>query len=155
MTHVFRNPLYPEIFIMESITPNNLFTQYTSMIKQFRLPGLDLSAVLESRRKDIEALLAANSTALTGMQALGQKQADILRAAMADAQSLIVQRTAADAKASGSAGEVVQQSLRKAVTNMQDLADTLYKTQADCFAAISKRVTENVEELKARLQPAK
>ncbi|RDK06538.1 phasin family protein [Cupriavidus lacunae] len=140
---------------MESTTPNNLFSQYTSMIKQFKLPGLDITAILESRRKDIEALLAANSTALSGMQALGQKQADILRAAMADAQSLIAQRTAADAKASGNAGEVVQQGLRKAVTNMQDLADTLYKTQADCFAVISKRVTENVEELKARLQPGK
>ncbi|AQV96698.1 chemotaxis protein [Cupriavidus necator] len=140
---------------MESTTPNNLFSQYTSMIRQFKLPGLDLTAILESRRKDIEALLAANSTALSGMQALGQKQADILRAAMADAQSLIAQRTAADAKASGNAGDVVQQGLRKAVTNMQDLADTLYKTQADCFAVISKRVTENVEELKARLQPGK
>ena len=140
---------------MESTTPNNLFTQYTSMIRQFKLPGLDASAIMESRRKDIEALLAANGTALSGIQSLGQKQADILRAAMADVQTLIAQRTTPGAKTSESSGELLQQGLRKAVTNMQDLVDTAYKTQADCFAVISKRVAENVEELKARLQPGK
>ncbi|WP_042882986.1 phasin family protein [Cupriavidus necator] len=140
---------------MESTKPNNLFTEYTNMIKQFKLPGFDVGAIMESRRKDIEALLAANGTALSGVQSLAQKQADILRAAMADVQSLIAQRTTPGAKASESSSELLQQGFRKAVTNMQDLADTAYKTQADCFAVISKRAAENVEELKARLQPGK
>lgn len=78
---------------MESTKPNNLFTEYTNMIKQFKLPGFDVGAIMESRRKDIEALLAANGTALSGVQSLAQKQADILRAAMADVQSLIAQRS--------------------------------------------------------------
>ena len=63
---------------MESTNPNTLLAEYIKLIQQFKLPGIDASAILESRRKDIEALAAANTTALTGVQSLGQKQMEIL-----------------------------------------------------------------------------
>ena len=138
---------------MESTNPNTLFAEYIKLIKQFKLPGIDASAILESRRKDIEALAAANTTALTGMQSLGQKQMEILSAAMTQLQSLVAQQSGTQGKPA--AGEAVQQALHKALADMQELAETAYRAQADSFAVISKRVAENVEELKALVQPAK
>ncbi|KAA1011301.1 phasin family protein [Paraburkholderia panacisoli] len=138
---------------MESTNPNTLFAEYIKLIKQFKLPGIDASAVLESRRKDIEALAAANTTALTGMQSLGQKQMEILSATMTQLQSLVAQHSGTQSKPA--AGEAVQQALHKALADMQELAETAYRAQADSFAVISKRVAENVEELKALVQRTK
>lgn len=138
---------------MESTNSNSLFAEYMKLIKQFKLPGIDASAVLESRRKDIEALAAANTTALTGMQSLGQKQMAILSATMTRLQSLVAQQNGTQSKPA--AGEATQQALRKALADMQELAETAYRAQADSYAVISKRVAENVEELKALLKPAK
>lgn len=138
---------------MESTNPSSLFAEYIKLIKQFKLPGIDASAILESRRKDIEALAAANTTALTGMQSLGQKQMEILSATMTRLQSLVAQQSATQSKPA--AGEAVQQALHKALADMQELAETAYRAQADSYAVISKRVAENVEELKALLQPAR
>lgn len=138
---------------MEPTNPNTLLAEYIKLIQQFKLPGIDTSAILESRRKDIEALAAANTTALTGMQSLGQKQMEILTATMTQLQSLVAQHSGTQTKPG--AGEAVQQVLHKALADMQELAETAYRAQADSYAAISKRVAENVEELKALLQPAK
>ncbi len=44
-------------------TPPNPFADFTKMMEQFRLPGMDMSAVIEARRKDIEALTEANQLA--------------------------------------------------------------------------------------------
>jgi phasin family protein len=140
---------------MESTNPASLFAEYTKMIEQFKLPGIDVSAILESQRKNIEALAAANATALSGMQTLGQKQAEILQSTMGQVQSLVAQVIASKAVPSANAGELVQQALHKALADMQELADTAYKTQSDSFAVVSKRVTEHIEELKTLLQAKK
>src|SRR5262249_25431760 len=52
----------------------NPFADFNKMLEQFRLPGFDVPAVMEARRKDVEALVAANQTALRGMQSLAQQQ---------------------------------------------------------------------------------
>jgi phasin family protein len=140
---------------MEPINPNNLFAEYTKLVSQFKLPGIDVNAILEARRKDIEALAEANMTALAGAQSLGQKQAEILRSTMAELQAAVTRFTAGGGKLDASAGEVVQKALQKTLVDMQELADTAYRAQSDSLAVVSKRVSENIEELKTLLQPKK
>jgi hypothetical protein len=141
--------------MMESSNPKSLFGDYTKMLTQFKLPGVDVAAMLESRRKDIEALAAVNTTALAGIQAFGQKQAEILSSTMAGVQSLVARRTDPESKPSPSKTERVQCAVYKTLANAQDLAGTVYKAQSDVYAVLTKRIAENVEELKARLQPNK
>ncbi|TDG04942.1 phasin family protein [Paraburkholderia guartelaensis] len=140
---------------MESTNPTNLFAEYTKVMGQFKLPGVDVAAILESRRKDIEALAQANSAALAGVQSLGLKQAEILRTTMTELQSLVAKLGAQGAAPGANTGEVVQQALHKALVDMQELADTAYRAQSDSIAVVTKRVAEHVEELKALLQPKK
>ena len=44
-------------------------------------------------------------------------------------------------------------ALQKALANMRELAEAGYKAQADTFAVVSRRVQENIQELKTLLQP--
>jgi hypothetical protein len=60
---------------MEPTQHVNLPASLTNLIGWFRLPGFDPAAILESRRKDLEAVMVAVMTEIAGMQSLGQKQA--------------------------------------------------------------------------------
>lgn len=140
---------------MESTNPNALFAEYTKLLSQFKLPGVDISALMESRRRDIEALATANTTAIAGVQALGQKQADILRETLAGVQSLVTQMATAGTDPNAKTGELVREAMQKALTDMQELAETAYRAQSESMAVVTKRVGEHVEELRALLEPKK
>ena len=48
------------------------FVDVTKILEQFKLPGVDLNAILEARRKDVEALTQANQIAYENMQEIGR-----------------------------------------------------------------------------------
>ncbi|MDE1180124.1 phasin family protein [Paraburkholderia sp.] len=133
----------------------NPFGDFTKMLEQFKLPGFDVPAIMEARRKDVEALVTANQAAFSGMQSLAQKQADMLRTTLTELQTLAGQLTTSGGTPSPQAAELVQQTLHKALADMQQLAQAAYQTQAESYAVIAKRVEENVQELKTLLQQKK
>jgi phasin family protein len=145
--------------MMDSTNPNSIFAEYKKVIGQFKLPGIDVGAILDSRRKDIEAIAEANTTALAGVQSLAQKQSEILRTTLTELQSLVsrlpLSGAQSGAQPAANTGEVVQQALHKALADMQELADTAYRAQSDSFVVVARRVAEHVEELKTLLQPKK
>jgi phasin family protein len=141
--------------MMDSTNPNNIFAEYQKVIGQFKLPGIDVNAILETRRKDIEAIAEANTTALAGVQSLAQKQSEILRTTLTELQSFATRAAQSGGQPAANTGEVVQQALQKALLDMQELAGTAYRAQSDSFAVVTKRVAEHVEELKTLLQPKK
>ena len=138
---------------MERPDAANPFGDFTKMLEQFKLPGFDVPAIMEARRKDVEALVTANQAALQGMQSLAQKQAEMLRSTLSELQSLAGQFSASGGAPSAQTAELVQQTLHKALADMQQLAQAAYQSQAESYAVIAKRVEENVQELKTLLQP--
>jgi phasin family protein len=140
---------------MERPDAANPFGEFTKMLEQFKLPGFDVPAIMEARRKDVEALVTANQAALQGMQSLAQKQAEMLRSTLSELQALAGQFSASGGAPSAQTAELVQQTLHKALADMQQLAQAAYQSQAESYAVIAKRVEENVQELKTLLQPKK
>jgi phasin family protein len=132
--------------------PQQLMSEFTKLFEQFKLPGIDFNAVLESRRKDIDALAAANHTALQGVQALAQKQIDVLRTTIDEVQSMLKQSKDTAAPA---ARELVNQAVQRAFTNMRELADVAYKSQSEAVAVVSRRVQENIEEMRTLMHVKK
>jgi phasin family protein len=140
---------------MDGPDATNPFGDFTRMLEQFKLPGFDVPAIMEARRKDMEALVQANQTAFQGMQSLAQTQTEMLRTTLGEMQSLTSQLTAGGATPSAKTAELIQQSLHKSLADMQQLAQAAYQTQAESYAVIAKRVEENVQELKSLLQQQK
>jgi len=134
--------------------PTGPFVDVTKLMEQFKLPGIDIPAIVEARRKDIEALAEANRIAFEGMQALAQKQAEILQKSMQEAQAAMQGMTAGPSAASaGNQGELIQQAFQKALSNMRELAEMAGRSQAQAMEVVGKRVQENIEETKKLLQP--
>ena len=51
------------------------FFDFTKLMSQFRLPGVDFAALVDRERKNIEALAEANRIAFEGWQSLVRRQA--------------------------------------------------------------------------------
>ena len=134
--------------------PNTPFVDVTKLMEQFKIPGIDMPAIVEARRKDIEALAEANRIAFEGMQSLAQKQAEILQKSMQEAQAAMQQLSSGQpAENAGKQGELMQQAFQQALANMRELAEMAGKSQAQAMEVVSKRVQENIEETKKLLQP--
>jgi phasin family protein len=142
---------------MEQPTTASLASQITKMLEQFKLPGIDIGALVDARRKDIEAVAAANDTALRGIQALNQKQSEILRTTLTQLETLVSPSASSESapEKSTKKSELVQQAVQTALANMRELAETAYRSQADAQAMIGKRVQENLDELKSLLTTKK
>jgi phasin family protein len=134
--------------------PTGPFVDITKLMEQFKLPGVDIRAIVEARRKDIEALTEANRIAFEGMQALAQKQAEILQKSMQQAQAAMQNMNPGQPGASGgNQAELIQQALQTALTNMRELAEMAGRSQAQAMEVVGKRVQENIEDAKKLLKP--
>jgi phasin family protein len=136
-------------------SPQMPFMDINQLMQQFKIPGVDVGAILEARRKDIEALVAANQQAYEGMQRLGQRQAEMLRDAMTEwqastAQMMTGQNPSADA---AKQAELGRQALERALANVRELAEMATTSQAQAWNVINKRFQENLEELRHLAQP--
>ena len=125
----------------------NPFGDIQKIMDQFKVPGVDMPAIIEARRKDIEALVAANKAAFESMKALGAKQTEMFKEAMQGIQ----ESAKAVGKGVGDPGkqaELVRNACAKAIADMQDLAEMMRKSQADTMAHITRRADEHVAEIK-------
>ncbi|MGE8453736.1 MAG: hypothetical protein ACN6OP_24640 [Pseudomonadales bacterium] len=68
-------------------TKKKPFVDVTKLIQQFKVPGQDMSPIIASRRKDMEALAEGNKVTYEGMQALAHKQNEILTQTMQGIQN--------------------------------------------------------------------
>lgn len=85
--------------------------QITKILESFCVPGLDVKALMDSQRKNMEALAQATQVAAQGSMAVSQKQAEILRTAVQEAISMAGSLKAADPMATAKAQQ--QSSSRK------------------------------------------
>lgn len=132
---------------------SNAFGDLTKMIEQFKLPGVDTAEIVAARSKDVDALVQANQAAYEGMQALANKQAEMLKQAMQDIQAA-VEGAAGGAGVGDPAkqGELARKAYERVLGDMKDLAEIARKSQADAMATITQRGTQNLEDVKKMLK---
>jgi phasin family protein len=132
----------------------NPFGDVAKIMEQFKVPGIDMSAIVESRRKDIEALVEANKAAYESMKALGAKQTQMFKETLQGIQD--------SAKSTGQGvgmgdpakqAEIVRKACEKALADMKELAEMTRKSQADTMAHITRRANEHLTEIKKLMQP--
>jgi phasin family protein len=127
---------------------------FTKMLGEFKVPGVDLDAVLQAQRKNIEALTAANRTAIEGAQAFGRRQSEILRQNLAELQSQFSSAVSAGAPEEKLAKqtELAKSAFEKAIADMKELAELLAKSNTEAAEIVSKRVSASFDELKGVLK---
>src|SRR5258708_19354527 len=57
---------------------------FTKIAGEFKLPTINVETIVETTRKNFAALTSANTAAVESIKAIGQRQGDMVRAAMED-----------------------------------------------------------------------
>ena len=113
---------------------------FTKLMSQFRLPGVDFAALVDRERRNIEALAKANRIAFEGWQRLVRRQAEILQETMKEVVANAGQQDAIKKRS-----DLAKEGFEKALANMRELAEMATKSQKEAFDVVRKRIEENVE----------
>ena len=127
------------------------------MMGEFKLPNVDVDAVVAAQKKNIEALTSANQLAVEGMQAIAKRQAEILRQTAEEVQKNMqsfMETGAPDAKVAKGT-ELTKTAFEKAISNMKELSEMITKSNAEAFDVINKRVAESLDEIRDLTKAAK
>ncbi|OWJ62685.1 phasin family protein [Inquilinus limosus] len=127
---------------------------FTKLLGEFKVPGVDLDAVLQAQRKNIEALTAANRTAAEGVQAFARRQGEIIRQNLAELQAQFTNAvsTGAPEEKLAKQTELAKVTFEKAIADMKELAELLAKSNTEAAEIVSKRVSASFDELKGVLK---
>ncbi len=127
--------------------------QISKMFEGFQVPGLDMRAVMESQRKNVEALSQATQRAAQGATEVAQKQAEILRTAVTQAMTVATSLKAGDAAGTAQAQQdFVKQAFEAAVANAKELAEMIARSNREAYAVVEQRMKDSLEELRTVAQ---
>ena len=140
-----------------SFDPSKMTAEFTKAFSQFKLPGVDVNGIMASQQKNLEALTVANQAAIAGIQAVATRQAEIIQQTMtataSAAEDLVKSGTPQEAAAKQA--ELVKSTFEKALSDMTEIAELVAKSNSEAGAAINKRITESLEEVKKMALSAK
>jgi phasin family protein len=114
---------------------------------------MNVESFVETARKNFAVMTSANTAAVETMKTIAQRQGDMVRAAMEDFSkhgSEVLAAATVEEKAIKQI-DFAKKSYETAIANSKEIADLFGKSQADAFQALSARVAELTEEVKAAI----
>lgn len=142
----------PKTFAFDPEKLSDFFKQndFTKQFANFKLPGFDADAVMGAQKKNMDALVEANKAAAAGYQDLFKKQIAVFEETVAEAQKHMksFDTTKLDAEAAKAQAELAKAAFEKALANMQALAESAQKANANAYEIVSARIQESLVELR-------
>lgn len=122
----------------------------SKVMADYKMPGVDMDAIMATQQKNIDALTNANQAAVDGAQALAQRQMEMFQQAMEQVQNVAQTMTGKMnpqdfAKAQA---EMMKTAMEKAISNSRELADLATKSQYEAADIMNKRYAEMLDEMK-------
>jgi len=118
------------------------FPDFTKLLENYKIPGVDVSVFVDREKRNIEALTEANKIAFEGWKALVRRQSEILQQTMEEAITNARKQDSATQRV-----EIAKQGFEKALGHMRELAEMATKSQTEAFEIIRKRISANVQEM--------
>jgi phasin family protein len=121
------------------------------LIEKFQLPNVDIDALIDWQRKDMEALTEMNRQASEGLKALVERRNEILRESLAQWQAAIKEATSTEAMSKQA--EAAKQGMQKAIANFRELSEMEAQARNNAWKVVQDRMQENMANLQKLLQP--
>ena len=140
-------------------TFKNPFTDFdfSKIAGEFKLPAVNVESFVETARKNFAVMTSANTAAVETMKAIGQRQGDMVRAAMEDFSkhgSDVLAAATVEEKAAKQI-DFAKKSYEAAIANTKELTDLYTKGQTEAFETLNARIAELTEEVKAAMAAKK
>src|SRR5262245_11758532 len=126
---------------------------FTKIAGEFKFPVVPVETIVETSRKNFAALTTASTATVESIKSIAQRQGDMIRAAMED-----FSKHGSEVLAAATVEEKVikqidfaKKSYDTAIANAKEITDLVGKSQAEAFEALSARIAELTEEVKAAI----
>ncbi len=129
----------------------------TKVFADFKVPGVDVDAMLASQKKNIEALAAANKLAFEGVQAVMRRQMEIMRQTVEEAVGAakgMAQPGSPQDKAAVQT-DLVKDTFERTLSNMRELVEMMSKSNSEAFDLLNKRFAQTMDEVKDAIKGKK
>lgn len=135
---------------LKDFDPTKMVEEFSNAMKQYRLPGVNIEAVVESQKKNLEALTSANRVAFEGLQAVAKRQAEILQETMNEASKAVdsVAKAGSPPEMAAKQLEIAKQAFDKAIGNMRELAEMVAKANEAAASTVNSRISATLDEIK-------
>ena len=145
----------PEAFfdvtkLLKEFDPTKAVGEFSNILKQYKLPGVDVDAIVASQKKNLEALTSANRVAIEGLQAVAKRQAEILQETMNEASKAVdsLSKAGSPPEAAAKQAEVAKGAFERALSNMRELAELVTKANQEASNTINARISSSLDEVK-------
>ncbi|MBM3523487.1 MAG: phasin family protein [Alphaproteobacteria bacterium] len=130
------------------------FERLASEMRRSGMNAVDMQALVDAQRRNLEALARANQVAADGMKALAQRQGEIMRQSMEQASAAMRDLMAASSPEEKAArqAEIAKAAFERAVANARDMADMVAKAQQEAGDVITKRMAAGMDEIKKMIE---
>jgi phasin family protein len=129
-------------------------TKYFSSLKMPSMP--EVAALMETHKRNLAALAAANKLVFEGAQAITQRQVEVIRRQVTD-----VTEAAKTLAAPGDArerslrqAELMKQAYEKSVADLKEVEDLLRKSSTEALDLVHHRFIEALDEVRAAVDKA-
>jgi phasin family protein len=118
-----------------------------------KLPGFDVTTVLDIQRRNVEALTAANQTIVQGLHTVVQRQGEIARQSAKQFQDLLSVKPTSVEETLVQQIDVAKTSYEKTVADARELSDLVAKVGSEAVDILNRRVVASLDEVKAAARP--
>mgnify|MGYP001103054957 CR=1 FL=1 len=139
-------------------TDGDSFTEmFAAFGRNLKIPGVDVDAVIDHNRKNLEALQKAMSASASGAGEAMTRQREMLQAHMREIGDMAqnYRMGAPPQEAFERHAEAVRKSFETAVRNAGEVSKIIQKSGAESVDILRQRIRESMDEIKQTLEKGK
>lgn len=134
----------------------NDFSNYFSpdLAKNFSGFPFDIQSILETQRKNFQALTEAQTCTIERLQAIAKRQSELL-SEMMESNSAIAQELLAEGSPEQKVAkqtDIMKKVYEKTVVNMKEIGDMISASGQQASDILNKRVTASLTEIKSAME---
>ncbi len=136
--------------MMKDFDPTKMTEKFTQMLKDYKLPGVDVDSIVASQRKNVEALTSANRTVFEGVQAIAKRQAEILQETMNETTKAVdsLSKAGSPGEAAAKQAELAKEAFERALSNMREVAEMASKANEEVASTVNARISATLDEVR-------
>ena len=112
---------------------------FAKLIESCQISGVDMTALIDTEKKNIDALMEVNRSAYDGWRNLMAQQAEVFQETMK-----AIAAEAGGESAAGRRTEIAREGFEKALANMRQLAETATESQKQTIEILRPRFEDGM-----------
>lgn len=115
--------------------------------ENLKLPGPEISDIVDYHRKNIQALQDAAQASSSGAQAMMAKQREALEETLAGIAEMVQQPGSAENAMTGQT-DIARKAFETTIKNATEMGEIMRDSGAESFEILKKRMEESIEEIR-------